>query len=107
MAMTAAETNGAAAPAGLPATVQVGGTPRLTPNELRFLKVATGRSLQDLFGDEADAMQAMVWVKLRRLGHLVTWDQAGDVEADMSETPVDPMNAGPLPTSPLSAATGE
>lgn len=104
MAMT--ETNGAQAPAALPAAVQVGGTPRLTPNELRFLKVTTGRTLADLFGDEADAMQAMVWVKLRRAGFSVTWDEAGDVEADMSEAPVDPMNVGTSPTSPLSADSG-
>jgi hypothetical protein len=90
----------------LPTTVQVGGTPRLTPNELRFLKVATGRTLQDLFADEADAMQAMVWIKLRREGHTVTWEQAGDVEADMTETPVDPTNGPVSLTSPPSAVSG-
>ena len=77
MAMT---NNGTA----LPEAVQVGGTPRLTPNELRLLKAATGRALSDLFADEADAMQAMVWLKLRREGFDVSWEQAGDMPADMS-----------------------
>jgi hypothetical protein len=106
MALT--DTNGLepAAALELPETVQIGGTPRLTPNELRFLKVATGRTLSDLFGDEADAMQAMVWLKLRRAGHHVTWEQAGDVEADMTDGPPDPTKVGTLPTSPLSADIG-
>lgn len=98
-----AETNGTPT---LPTSVQVGGTPRLTPNELRVLKVTTGRSLADLFGDEADAMQAMVWVKLRRQGFAVSWEQAGDVEADMTPPTVDPTNATSSPPSPLSADSG-
>jgi pimeloyl-ACP methyl ester carboxylesterase len=59
-------------------------------------------TLQELFADEADAMQAMVWVKLRREGFAVSWDQAGDVEADMADAPVDPMSA-PVSQSPMSA----
>lgn len=102
MAMTDTQ-NGTA----LPISVQVGGTPRLTPNELRMLKVTTGRTLEQLFSDEADAMQAMVWCKLRRAGFSVSWDQAGDVEADMAEAPVDPMSVGSSQTLPRSAATGE
>ena len=90
----------------LPTTVRVGGTPRLTPNELRMLKVTTGRTLQELFADEADAMQAMVWVKLRREGFSVSWDQAGDVEADMADAPVDPMNAPDSLTLPRSVDSG-
>jgi hypothetical protein len=101
-----AMTNGTEQAVELPTTVQVGGTPRMTPNELRFLKVATGRTLQELFADEADAMQAMVWVRLRRDGYTVTWDQAGDVEADMTDVPVDPTNVANSPTSPLSADSG-
>jgi hypothetical protein len=98
-----------APPAELPAYVVVGGTPRLTPNELRMLKVVTGRALQDVMSDEADAIQAMVWLKLRRLGHDVSWEAAGDVEADMADAaaPVDPMSGGLSPRSPLSAGTGE
>jgi len=90
----------------LPTSVRVGGTPRLTPNELRVLKVTTGRTLQELFADEADAMQAMVWVKLRREGFSVSWDQAGDVEADMADAPVDPTNAPVSQTSPRSVDSG-
>jgi hypothetical protein len=90
----------------LPESIAVGASPRLTPNELRFLKVSTGRTLSDLFADEADAMQSMVWLKLRRAGYAVSWDAAGDVEAIMGDAAVDPTNSGPSPTSPLSVATG-
>lgn len=113
MAVDAAEATNHDAPptpaagGGLPASVRVGGAPRLTPNELRFLKVSTGRTLESLFSDEADAMQSMVWLKLRRAGYAVTWEQAGDVEADMADVAVDPTKPEPSPTSPLSVATGE
>lgn len=90
----------------LPTSVMVGGTPRLTPNEIRVLKAVTGRTLQDVFSDEADVMQAMVWLKLRRAGYKVSWEQAGDVEADMTGEPVDPTKVGTLPTLPLSADSG-
>lgn len=92
---------------GWPVAVRMSGTPRLTPNELRLLKAVTGRALQEVMGDEADAMQAMVWLRLRRAGYVVTWEQAGDVEADLSEDEPDPTSGGPSPRSPVSAATGE
>lgn len=110
MALTDNGTADAAVPleaGGLPSSVKVGGTPRLTPNEIRVLKATTGRTLQDVFSDEADVMQAMVWLKLRRAGYNVSWAQAGDIEADMVGEPVDPMNVGTLPTLPLSADSGE
>lgn len=91
---------------GLPTVIRMSGSARLTPNELRLLKAVTGRALQDVMGDEADAMQAMVWLRLRRLGYAVSWDQAGDVEADLSEEAPDPTNGEPSPKSPHSAATG-
>jgi hypothetical protein len=91
----------------LPTSVRVGGTPRLSPNELRTLKVLTGRTLQELFSDEADAMQSMVWVKLRREGYTVTWEQAGDVEAEMGADPADPTKLGSSQMSLPSADTGE
>jgi len=53
----------------------------LSPNEMRALRAATGRAMSDIFTDdnEEDAMQAVVWLALRRQGHHATWDQAGDV----------------------------
>jgi hypothetical protein len=93
--------------AELPTFVRVSATPRLSPNELRVLKAMTGRTLETLMNDEADAMQAMVWLALRRAGHHdVTWDQAGDVEADMTPEPPDPTPAASSMTSPPSAASG-
>lgn len=69
----------------------------LTPNEMRLLKVTTGRSLTELIGGDAedmeqapDRMQAMLWIALRRAGYDVSWEDAGDVEPDMSEVPPDP-----------------
>lgn len=84
---------------------------RLSPNELRRLKDETGRTLTELVGDdadEADRMQALVWLKLRRDGYRdVTWDEAGDVEVEYSEPTPDPTNAARSMTSPDSATTGE
>jgi len=91
---------------GLPRIVKIEGSPRMTPNELRLLKAATGKGLQDLMGDEADAMQAVIWLKVRRTGHDLTWEQAGDIEADLSDEPPDPTNSGSTTTSPTSAASG-
>ena len=80
---------------------------RLTPNEMRVLQKATGSSLDELLGAEAemaDRMQTVVWVKLRRDGLDVTWEQAGDVIVEF-ETP-DPTNGGPSTSSPPSADSG-
>lgn len=91
----------------LPDAVVVGTTPRMTPNELRLAKAVTGRSLSDLMGDEADAMQTVVFLKLRRDGyHDVTWEQAGDVVAILEDPAVDPTNADASTSSPHSAGSG-
>jgi len=80
----------------LPDVVVVDATPRLTPNEIRALKVATGgRPYGDVMQDEADAMQAMVWVTLRRLNYEPTWEQAGGVLFEMDVKPADPTNGEP------------
>lgn len=80
----------------VPASIQVTAQPRLSPNELRLLKAVTGKSLGELFGDEADAMQAMVYLRLRRDGYSLSWDEAGDVQADMApEVPADPTMSAP------------
>ena len=85
----------------------------LTPNEMRALKAATGRTLDDLLGGEAedmdrapDRIQSLVWCALRRAGHDVTWDQAGDVAPDMTDEPVDPTGNGNSTPSSTSADGG-
>lgn len=69
----------------------------LTPNEMRLLKAATGRSLTELIGGDAedmeqapDRMQTMIWIALRRAGYDVSWEAAGDVEPDMAPVAPDP-----------------
>jgi len=83
----------------------------LTPNEMRALKLATGgRAMTDVFadGNEEDAMQAVVWLALRRAGHTATWDQAGDVglKAVKAAEVSDPTPTVSTPTSPPSADFG-
>jgi hypothetical protein len=80
---------------------------RFTPNELRVLKAATGKTLTELQGDEIDMMQAMAWVSLYRLGHRVEWEVAGDVLIDMGERQADPTKRESSPDSRASAASGE
>jgi hypothetical protein len=91
---------------GLPKSIVVGGSPRLTPNELRAVRATTGKTLEALMTDEADAMQTMVWLKLRRAGYQATWDQAGDVEADLAPEPPDPTPSASLTTSRASVDSG-
>lgn len=78
-------------PNGVPAFVELmqGGALGFTPNELRLLKLTTGKTLQEM--DEADTTQVAVWVKLRREGHDVSWDRCGDVE--VRYVPVDPPSS--------------
>ena len=55
----------------LPATVSIPTTEGLTPNEMRRLKEASGRRLDELFGEASDLddkTQALVWVALTRRG---------------------------------------
>ena len=81
----------------------------LTPNEMRALRAATGRTISDLFsdGNEEDAMQAVVWLALRREGYTATWDQAGDVGMSMDVAKSDPTPTKSWPPGPGSAGSGE
>jgi hypothetical protein len=95
----------------LPATIRVAST--LTPNEMRALKAATGRSLNDLLAggaedmDQApDRIQSLVWCALRRAGHDCSWDEAGDVAPDMTDEAEDPTNGASSTPSSTSAAGG-
>jgi hypothetical protein len=76
---------------------------------MRQLKQASGRRLDDLFGDEADLddkTQALVWVQLRRHGYQPSWDEAGDVLPATSQEPPDPTSGARPSSSPPSATTG-
>lgn len=107
--LTTATTNGR-----LPELVEVNAAEmRLSPNELRALKATTGRTMEDLMGedaDEADRLQAMVWVELRRKGYAATWAEAGDVGigfATSAAAKSDPTPTDTTPSSPGSAGSGE
>lgn len=88
-------------PRSLPERVPVPTT--LTPNEMRALKQATGRSLSELLGGDEndmdlapDRIQALVWTGLRREGFDPSWDQAGDVLPETAGiVVVDPTKSGP------------
>jgi hypothetical protein len=97
----------------LPTHISVAGAEdlRVTPNELRMLKAVTGKTMTDLMGeeaDDADRMQAVVWLELRRRGYTPAWEDAGDVAISFTgETPPsDPTRTNTLPDSPRSADSG-
>jgi len=81
---------------------------RFSPNELRDLRVTSGRSMTELFqdGDDADRMQAMAWLELRRRGHRVTWDAAGDVAVELVTPTPDPTTGDSSTSSQPSADSG-
>lgn len=84
----------------------------LTPNELRALKAQTGRTMDDLMGeaaDDADRLQAMVWLELRRRGFDVKWNDAADVAIGFGGEPAkpDPTPTDTTPTSRGSVDSGE
>lgn len=87
--------------------VQIGFTGR----ELAAIKQHTGHTLSELLGDETsdDKFIVLAWLKLRRDGRHIEWDDMLDVVVDFqpTESIVDPTNAASFETSPRSAATGE
>lgn len=94
-----------------PETITIQGTPdvRLTPNQMRALKAETGRTLEELLGDnadDADRIQTLVWLNLRRQGFNAPWDDIGDVGVEFEPEVPDPTNGDDSPTSPPSATTG-
>lgn len=96
----------------LPDFIVVTGTAgfRLSPNQIRALKAETGKTLTELMGDDADdadRMQAAVWLQLRRDGRDVRWNECGDIAVEYEEPEPDPTSGEPTKSSPDSAATGE
>jgi hypothetical protein len=87
-------------------------TPRFTPRELALIKSTTGLTFSQMMADEEsdEKFTAWAWLKLRRQGFAVSWEDMQDVliELRASEvSDVDPLNAARPTTSPLSAVTGE
>lgn len=74
-------------------TLSQAGDLRMSPNDMRQLKEETGRTLTELTGegaDEADSLQTMAWLKLRRQGVEVPWAECGDVVLEFQVEPPDP-----------------
>ena len=99
-------------PAPVPASITVTDKPdlRLSPNEMRLLKAQTGRTLGELLGekgDDADRIQTLVWLELRRLGHAIDWEAAGDVNVAFEKDEPDPTIGEPSKASPDSVTSGE
>ena len=87
-------------------------SPRFTPRELQTVKDHLGRSFSQILIDETtdDKFTVLAWLKLRRSGFTVGWEQMEDivieVKADVP-TDLDPTSAARPTISPPSAATGE
>lgn len=84
--------------------------PRFTPRELREIKEHLGRTFSQILSDEDtdDKFVVLAWLKLRRDGHDVDWDDMDDVIVSLvPDQPPDPTNGRPPATSPGSAATGD
>jgi hypothetical protein len=76
----------------------------LTPNEVGAVTEAAGCSIADL--DEKGQLQLVVWIALRRLGYVTTWEEAGDVGLKPIEPALsDPTATDTSKTSPASASS--
>ena len=99
-------------PAGLPVQVTLGTADRnvrFTPRELELIKDRYGRSLSELIADDSsdDKLVVLAWLKLRREGYPVGFDQMADVVVELGDTPPDPTNGATTETSLPSATSGE
>lgn len=98
-------------PERLPDSVEVSQNPdlRMSPNLIRALKAQTGKTLDELLGesaDEADRVQTIVWLQLRRQGFDAPWAEVGDVALEYVEEEPDPTSGEPSTSSPPSATSG-
>jgi hypothetical protein len=82
--------------------------PRFTPRELRLIKEQLGRSFTQVMSDEQsdDRFIVFAWLKLRRDGHPIEWEDMDDVLISLSGEPADPSNGQPASSSLPSVATG-
>jgi hypothetical protein len=87
--------------------------PRFTPRELRLIRETLGRSFSSVLADEEsdDKFVVLAWLKLRRDGHELAWEEMDDVVLTFvtaePEAAPDPMNGQPPTISPRSAGSGE
>jgi hypothetical protein len=83
--------------------------PRFTPRELHLIKEHLGRSFTQILTDDDtdDKFVVMAWLKLRRDGYDLGWDEMDDVVITIGGQPADPTSAPVSTTLPRSAATGE
>lgn len=86
---------------------------RMSPQAMRMLTVATGRTMEQLMASDesADKFQAMAFFELRRrhpgLDPTALWELAGDTEVEMGGTETaDPFGTGSSTGTPPSPATG-
>jgi hypothetical protein len=80
------------------------------PGTIRALMAQTGRTFNDLVGenaDVADRFQTLIWIKLRRTIEGLRWEECADVEIDITEATADPTKLAASAISPPSAGSGE
>ena len=81
-----------------------------TGRELAQIKQHTGKSLSTLLADEDgdDKFIVLAWLKLRREGRPVEWDDMLDIVVDFqpTESLVDPTSGRPSTPSPPSVTSG-
>jgi hypothetical protein len=83
------------------------------PGTLRRLKAETGKSFDDLVGQEADAadrFQTFIWIKLRRSIEGLRWQDCAEIEIDVQDgvdAVMDPTKLAVSAVSPPSADSGD
>jgi hypothetical protein len=86
---------------------------RMSPQAMRMLTAATGRTLEQLMDSEesADKFQALAFVELHRrhrdVGPAELWEMAGDVEVELTPPAADPFGTGSSTLAPRLPTTGD
>ena len=83
-------------------------TMRFTPRELRLIREHTGRSYSEILNDDAsdERFTVMAWLKARRDGTEIDFDDMDDVVIVLANSAVDPTSVLRDAISQHSAATG-
>jgi len=82
-------------------------TMRFTPRELRLIREHIGRSYSEIVADDTsdDRFTVMAWLKARRDGHPLEWEDMEDVVITITNSAVDPTSVLRDAISQSSAAT--
>jgi hypothetical protein len=82
-------------------------TVRFTPRELRLIREHTGRSYSEIVADDSsdDRFTVMAWLKARRDGHDLDFEEMEDVVISITNSAVDPTTVLRDAISQSSAAT--